>query len=531
METFEVAVDGMTCDGCATHVADALSRAGAHDSSVDWRKGRALTTGPVDQQLLERVLAATPYSLQRITRRETDDASHGEASYEYDLVVIGSGGAAFAGAIRARDLDRSVLIVERAATGGTCVNIGCIPSKALLVASEHAQLTGRPSLADALLSKRSLVDELRQAKYVDLLPEYGIDFRHASARLIDGHSVDVDGETLSAQAILIAAGARPAVPPIDGLQQAGFLTSTSALELTQAPPRLAVLGANAVGLELGQMLGNFGSHVTFIARRDLAPNSEPEISAQLTDVLRDAGHTVLAGATTTAVTVEDDEKVLRGNGPDGPFEVRVDDILVATGRTPNTEDLGLAEAGVTVDAHGAIVVDEAQRTSVASVFAAGDVTTQPRFVYVAAAGGAAAAENALGSGDRELDFGALPQVIFTSPAIAQAGLTEAQARHAGLDVDVRVLPLSAIPRALVSGDTRGLFKLVAQADSGRLVGVSVLADGAPDVIQAAVLAIERGMTVNELASGWAPYLAMAEGLKLAAQTFTRDVAKLSCCAA
>ncbi|HWC26753.1 MAG TPA: FAD-dependent oxidoreductase, partial [Solirubrobacteraceae bacterium] len=316
-----------------------------------------------------------------------------------------------------------------------------------------------------------------------------------------------------------------------GLADAGYLTSTSALDLDEPPRRLAVLGANAVGLELGQMLGNFGSRVTFVARRGVAPNSEPEISTQLRAVLAADGHRVIAPAITTAVGREGSDTVLRGIVGGEPFEVRADELLLAVGRTPNTEQLGLVELGVELDERGAIAVDGHQRTSVPSVYAAGDVTSQPRYVYVAAAAGSAAASNALGLGEERLDFAALPQVIFTSPAIAQAGLTERAAAEQRLDVETAVLPLEAIPRALVNGDTRGLFKLVAERGGGRLLGASILADGAPDAIQAAVLAIDQGMTVGELASTWAPYLAMAEGLKLAAQTFDRDVAGLSCCAA
>jgi mercuric reductase len=422
-------------------------------------------------------------------------------------------------------------MVDRGTIGGTCVNVGCIPSKALLVRSERARLAGEPSLAAALRAKGELVGRLRQTKYVDLLAEYGIEFRPGAARLMDPHTVVVDGEPVSAEAILIAAGARPAAPPIPGLAAAGYLTSTSALELDEAPARLAVLGPGPVGLELGQMLGNFGSKVTFLARRGVAPRAEPEVATVLRAVLEADGHRVLAPATTAEVLSEGDEKVLRGEAGGEAFEVRADEILVATGRTPNTEALGLGEIGVELDASGAVLVDSEQRTAVPSIYAAGDVTSQPRFVYVAAAAGAAAAENALGSGGERLDFSALPQIIFTSPSVAQAGLTEADARERGLEVEATVLPLDAIPRALVNGDTRGLFKLVAEADGGRLVGASILAAGAPDVIQSAVLAIERGVTVDELARTWVPYLAMAEGLKLAAQTFERDVAKLSCCAA
>lgn len=528
----ELEITGMTCEDCARRVESALRRAGAQDARVDWRRGTARATGALDVSALDRELAGTHYRVAEVRGpAPTHPTDEGTPPREYDLVVIGSGGGAFAGAIRARDLGRRVLMVDRGVIGGTCVNVGCIPSKALLVRSERARLAGEPSLAAAVDAKGELVERLRQTKYVDLLAEYGIEFRTGEASVIDGHTVAVDGEPVSAEAILIAAGARPAVPPIPGLAEAGYLTSTSALELDAAPERLAVLGAGPVGLELGQMLGNFGSEVTFIARRGLAPRAEPEVAAALREVLEAEGHDVLAPATTTGVKVEGDEKVLRGEATGETFEVRADEILVATGRTPNTDGLALEAVGVELDPHGAVQVDAEQRTAVPSIYAAGDVTAQPRFVYVAAAAGAAAVENALGSGGERLDFAALPQIIFTSPPVAQAGLTEAEARERGFEVEARVLPLDAIPRALVNGETHGLFKLVAETESGRLVGASIVAAGAPDVIQSAVLAIERGMTVDELTRIWAPYLAMAEGLKLAAQTFERDVAKLSCCAA
>jgi mercuric reductase len=453
----------------------------------------------------------------------------GGGHHDWDLIVIGSGGAAFAGAIRARELGQRVLMVEHGTTGGTCLNVGCIPSKVLLSRSERARVTGAPTLEQALVAKRELIERLQQAKYLDLLDEYAIGFRSGRAWLTGPHAVAIDGEVQSARAILLAVGARPSVPAISGLRDAGFVTSTTALDQTEAPRRLAVLGAGPVGLEVGQMLGNFGSRVTFLAHRGVLPSAEPEISAGLSAVLEADGHTVIAPAVTTSVTVEGGGKVLRGTVDGAPFELAVDEILVATGRTPNTDDLGLDEVGIELDAAGAVLVDPDQRTSVPSVYAAGDVTTQPRFIYVAAAAGAAAAENAFGTGDRSLDLSALPQVVFTSPGFAQAGPTEHEALERGFDVDCTVMPLDVVARALVDGDTRGLIKLVREVGTGRLVGASVLAAGAPDVIQSAVLAIQHGITVDELTRTWAPYLTMAEGFKLAAQSFDKDVTKLSCC--
>jgi mercuric reductase len=533
MAELELEIKGMTCDSCARHVEAALKQAGASRASVDWRRGTAnVSEGELDKHALDKALAGTRYGVERILRPGTAPPSvDGGGAHDYDLIVLGSGSAAFAAAIRARDLGRRVLLVEQGTIGGTCVNVGCVPSKSLLADSEQARLAGAPVLADAVTRKAALVGQLRQDKYIGLLGEYGIEFREGRAELAGPHRVALDGGTLTAGAILVATGARPAVPPIPGLVEAGYLTSTSALEITEAPRRLAVIGANAVGLELGQAFGNFGSEVTFLEIARVTPFEEPEVSEAIRAVLEDEGHTVMEEARTERVRSEGGEKVLAGTHCGEPFELGVDEILVATSRVPNTGDLGLERVGVETDRRGAVVVDERQRTSVPSIFAAGDVTSQPQFVYVAAAGGAAAAENALGSGEERLDFAALPRIIFTKPTIAAAGLTEAQAREAGFGVETRVLALDAIPRALVNGDTRGLVKLVAEAGSGRLLGASMVAEGAGEAIQSAVLAIERGMTVGELASTWAPYLTMAEGLKLAAQTFERDVAKLSCCAA
>lgn len=477
-------------------------------------------------------------------RRESDDRT-------WDLAIIGSGSAAFAAAIRARDLGARVVMVERSTTGGTCVNVGCVPSKALLRAGEVHHLAavhrltgiataaGSVDLRALVTQKQELVATLRREKHEDLLAEYGIELVRGNARFTDPHTLTVDGRTaphdeftVHAHKYLVATGAVPAVPPIPGLEAAGYLTSTSALELDTVPESLAVIGANAIGLELGQFFGHVGAQVTFFDVLDrVAPFEEPEISDALATVLRDQGAPVHAPTEIISVECDGDKRVIVAAVAGEHRRIVVDHVLVATGRRPNTTDLSAETAGITLDERGAIVVDDQLRTSNPDVFAAGDVTSGPQFVYVAAHEGTVAAENALGRPPRSMDLAALPRIIFTSPQVAAAGLTEQAATDAGHRVKTSVLPLSVVPRALVNRDTTGLVKIVADAVTDEVLGVHVLADGAGDVIQAGIYAIKFGLTTTDLAETWAPYLTMAEGLKLAAQTFTRDVAKLSCCAA
>jgi mercuric reductase len=323
-------------------------------------------------------------------------------------------------------------------------------------------------------------------------------------------------------------------PPIPGLEEVGYLTSTTAMELTELPGSLLVIGGNAVGLELAQLFARLGTKVTLVELLDrLAPLEEPEASAAITRVFADEGIGVHTGAQLTRVAPDDRGAVVATvRGRDGQTQqLRAERLLVATGRRPVTDGLGLDAVGVKVGEQGQVVVDEQLRTHNPRIWAAGDVTGGPQFVYLAAAHGALVADNALDQAGRTLDYRHLPRVIFTSPQLAAVGLTDAQVAGQGIACACRVLPLEQVPRALVDRDTRGLVKIVAERTSGRVLGVTMVADGAGDAILAAVYAVKLGMTVSELAGTWAPYLTIGEGLKLAAQAFTRDVTKPSCCAA
>jgi mercuric reductase len=302
------------------------------------------------------------------------------------------------------------------------------------------------------------------------------------------------------------------------------------MELDHLPATMIVVGGNAVGLEQAQIFARLGAQVTVIeALGRLAPLEEPEVSAAIEQVFGEEGIAVHTAAAATRVRRDHTGYTLTAAGG-RHLELHAEQILVATGRRPVTAGLNLEQVGVKTAARGQVVVDDFLRTANPRIWAAGDVTGGPQFVYVAAAHGTLVADNALGNAERTLDYTALPRVTFTSPAIASAGLTDAQAAEAGLPCDCRVLPLEYVPRALASRDTRGLIKLVANAQTGRLLGAHVIADGAGEIITAAVYALTAGLTIDQIAHTWHPYLTMAEGLKLAAQTFTADVAKLSCCA-
>lgn len=450
-----------------------------------------------------------------------------------------------AAALKAAEEGCRVTLIERGVIGGTCVNVGCVPSKTMIRAAHVAHLR-RQSPFDAGVSagaplvrrdqlvrqQQARVDELRRLKYEDILAGHsGITVLRGDASFRDERTLRIrlgDGgeDTLRFDRCLVATGARPSVPPVPGLASTPYWTSTQALVSDSIPPRLAVIGSSVIAMELAQAFARLGSRVVVLARNTLLSRDDPAIGAALTAAFREEGIEVLENTEARHVGCADGGFLLATN----QGEIRADQLLIATGRTANTEGLNLAAAGVAADVQGAIRIDKMMRTSAPGIYAAGDCTNQPRYVYVAAAAGTRAAINMAGVGQASLDLSTMPAVIFTDPHVATVGMSEAQASSAGIQTDTRTLSLENIPRALVNFDTRGFIKLVAEAGTGRLLGVQAVAAEAGELIQTAALAIRARMTVHELADQLFPYLTMVEGLKLAAQTFTKDVSQLSCCA-
>ncbi|HET6318024.1 MAG TPA: FAD-dependent oxidoreductase, partial [Chloroflexota bacterium] len=336
-----------------------------------------------------------------------------------------------------------VVMIERGTLGGTCVNIGCMPSKTQLRAGEllwhagHQPFNGirararSVDLPTLVSEKDALVASLRKEEYADLIDDYGWELVRGEATFDDPHTLRVDGRPIQADGVVLATGARPAVPPIAGLERVHYLTSTSLLDLKRLPEHLIVIGAGYIGLELGQLFRHLGSRVTLMQRSQrMLKDYDPEISDVVHDVLTGEGIDALLGVTYLAAEQDGDRKRVHVRVGGEDRWVEGDALLVATGRTPNTESLNLGAAGVTTGLRGEILVDEHLRTTNPRVFAAGDVTLGPQYVYVAAHEGAVAAENALG-GMRPVDLRAVPGVTFTTPSIATVGFTEEDARQAG----------------------------------------------------------------------------------------------------
>lgn len=545
----EVTVNGMTCTTCATHVQDALEKIpGVKTAVVSYPESRAQVmadTAVSHDQILATIAALGYQGLIRVGDFKDEEKIRDVlAGAGLHIAIIGSGGAAMAAALKAVEQGAQVTLIERGTIGGTCVNVGCVPSKIMIRAAHVAHLRrespfdgGMPPTPPTILRDRLLaqqqarVDELRHAKYEGILEgNPAITVLHGTARFKDGHSLVVQlndgGERVVAfDRCLIATGASPAVPPIPGLKDTPYWTSTEALVSETLPERLAVVGSSVVALELAQAFARLGSKVTILARSTLFFREDPAIGEAVTAAFRMEGIEVLDHTQASQVAHEGGEFVLTtGHG-----EIRADKLLVATGRAPNTRSLNLDAAGITLNPQGAIVIDSGMRTSVERIYAAGDCTDQPQFVYVAAAAGTRAAINMTG-GDAVLNLTAMPAVVFTDPQVATVGYNEAEAHHDGIETDSRLLTLDNVPRALANFDTRGFIKLVAEVGSGRLIGVQAVAPEAGELIQTAALAIRNRMTVQELADQLFPYLTMVEGLKLAAQTFNKDVKQLSCCA-
>jgi pyruvate/2-oxoglutarate dehydrogenase complex dihydrolipoamide dehydrogenase (E3) component len=443
----------------------------------------------------------------------------------YDLIVLGAGSAARDAAAKALgEHGARVAIVERTRWGGSCPNVACRPTKAYLVAAElmhdvrdHAAERGLdlPAPTIDLGRTRAWKDSLirNQESWVELLRKASYGVYPGEATFEDTNTVRVGDVRLTAERILIATGSRTAVPPIPGIESVDWIDHITALELDEVPESLLVVGGGPVGLELAQIFARFGSRVTLV-------NHGPQIAARADT---DAAHELQSA-------LEDEEiEIILNTGVDSFSRngiqiealvqgrtVNVSHVLLATGRTPNVEELGLDRLGVDV-ARGGILVDEHQRTTVDGIWAAGDVTDGPMFTPTAQYQARVAIDSMFGDGSRTVDYSALPTAVFTDPELGAIGLTEGEATAAGFHFDVVRHPLSSVTRTQYFGAKHGLYKIVFDSSSRRVLGVHVVSRGASDIVGSLAVALQLGATVEDFAEMHHVYPSFSEGLKAAAE--------------
>ena len=470
----------------------------------------------------------------------------------FDLLILGSGSTAFSAAIRASDLGARVSMVERRTLGGTCVNRGCLPSKNLIEAARIVHDAAHPRYAGltpaamgvdfgALIAQKDgVVRDYRAKKYASVADGLrDLELIEGDATFIDPHAVRVGDRQVTGDRIVIATGSRPTIPRITGLDTVPYLTSDlldadEAARLTELPASLVVLGGGYIAVELAQMFSRLGTRVTIVARSGLLATYEPDLGRTLADVFASEGIEVLAGSRVDHVRGHGDGVELAVEQGGAGRVVRADKLLLATGRTPNTDTLHHERAGVDLDAGGFVVVDTELRTRQPHIWAAGDIIGRQHGSQMATPVGARqgriVAENAFADAGRRFDGTVIPRAIFTDPPIAVVGETEAEVRARHHPAVAATTPLIHVPRAGAIHKTTGLVKFIASTIDERVLGVHVIGESAPEIIHEAAMAMKFKATLPDFVELIHVYPTMSEALKIGAQAFSRDVTKLSCCA-
>jgi mercuric reductase len=471
----------------------------------------------------------------------------------FDLVILGSGSTAFAAALRAQELGKTAVMTEERLIGGTCVNRGCLPSKNLIEAARlvhDARNLRYPGISPTepkidfrqiIAQKDEVVLSYRKKKYESLIGD-SIRIEKGHVRFLDPHTLEVGVQRIEGEKVLIATGSRPVTLPIDGLAEAPYLTSDlltsdEPTELTELPASLLIVGGGYIALELGQMFRRFGSEVTILERSEeiLSRGYEPEVGPTIRAILEGEGIRVVMRATVRSVRRDGSGIAAAVETPQGVEEYRAAKLLVAAGRRPNSDRIDVEKSGVSVGRNGQILVDRHLRTNVPHIFAAGDVigseTVSQMATPVGSHDGGIAAHNALSDEEpRAVDHRVVPRTIFTDPQVAVVGLTEEEAIAAGHLGWCNTLPMSLVPRAGVIRDTRGIIKMVADATTDEVLGVSMVGPSAGEVIHEAAMALRFRAKLQDFIDQLHVYPTMAEALKIVAISRFKDPAKLSCCA-
>jgi mercuric reductase len=479
--------------------------------------------------------------------------AHPVSDEQYDLVILGSGSTAFAAAIKAAELGKSAVMTESRTLGGTCVNRGCLPSKNLIEAAriyweaEHPRYPGLTpanlglNFKELISGKDEVIRGYRDRKYQSILDDSDkITVLPGTARFVDPHAVELEGRRVVGEQLLVATGSRPAIPAVPGLETVPYLTSDlltgdEPIELFDQPRSLVIIGGGYIGLELGQLFHRLGTSVEILQRSPrVLPDHEPEVSRALAEALEDEGIDIRTSAKIVGVERESQGVVVAFERLGWRQTARAERVLVATGRRPNTDEIAIERAGVALDEHGFVKVDEYLRTNVPHIWAAGDVIGTEQDGQMATPVGAhdgnIAAGNALNGKPRKVDHRVVPRAIFTDPQVATVGQTDTEANQGGFRCQCGTVPIDLVPRAGAARDARGIIKMVLERQSERVLGVSMVGRDASEVIHEAAMGMRFGATAHDFIDMIHVYPTMAEALKIVALSFFKDVSKMSCCA-
>ena len=547
MEFAKFKIQGMTCDHCAQGISKMFQdKYGIITKDISYPDGSGnFKYDPEKISKNEIVDIINNSRHYKVSGELKDNINNPE---QFDLIIVGGGSAAFSAAIKAESLGLSTLMVNGGLDfGGTCVNVGCVPSKNLIRAAEtvyhatHSNFAGiKPKgvdidFAQIIKEKKKLVATLQEKKYMDVVSDF------QNLKLLNGWAEFKDNKTIlvnkkdeyKALKIIIATGATTNIPNIEGLNEIDYLTNASLFDLEEKPESITIMGAGYIGLEIAMAYNRLGVEVRIIEFTDRVLSTQtPDISEALETQMRNEGIEILPNFRAVKFENSGNETIIHCKCPDDSFTKIVEKgkVVIATGTKPNTQNLGLHNLGLELDKSGHILVNEKMETNLPNIYAVGDVTNTPAFVYTAAFEGKIAVENAFAGTENKADYSSLPWVIFTDPQVAGAGLDEAQAETQNIPFEVSKLELKDVPRAIAANDTRGFIKLIRNTVTDKLIGARVVAPEGGELIQQLSMAIKYGISVNDLAETFYPYLTLGESIKLAAITFGKDVSKLSCCA-
>lgn len=463
-----------------------------------------------------------------------------ESANRYKLVVLGGGPAGLVTAVASANLGARVALVERHLLGGDCLNVGCVPSKALIRAARavaevrRAEDFGVRIRGEVEVDFPALMERMRRLR-ADLshhdsaqrFTDLGIDVFLGSGVFTGPGSLEVGGATLRFDRACIATGARPAVPPVPGLGEAGFLTNEQIFNLTELPPRLAILGAGPIGCEMAQCFARFGSQVTLLDRSEqVLSREDPDAAARVAEALERDGVDLRLGASLEAVERAGEARRLRGTRGTGAFELEVDQLLVAAGRAPNVLGMGLEAAGVEYDEFKGVRVDDHLRTSNPRVFAAGDVCSATKFTHTADFQARAVIRNALFPlGNARASQLNIPWVTYTEPEVAHVGLSEAEAERRGIPLDTFLQPLSGVDRAVLEGDDEGFVKIHVARGTDHILGATLVGAHAGEMLSEVSVAMQSGMGLGQLANVIHPYPTTADAIRKCGDLYNKTRVK------